>query len=84
MRRGCRCLERWCLKSVRKQFLLNTDSRLQAREIEYPAGVVGVLTKLVETFKGIIYVLEGSLELDFSGTCDALEVGDCVAWIAGC
>ncbi len=60
-----------------KQFLL-MDSSLLAREIEFPAGVVGVLTKVGETFKGVIYVLEGSLKLDSSGTCDLLEAGDCV------
>ncbi len=61
-----------------KQFLLNTDSSLQAREIEFPAGVVGVLTKVGETFRGICYVLEGSLKLDSSGICDVLEAADCV------
>jgi transcriptional regulator with XRE-family HTH domain len=61
-----------------KEFLLNADSSLQAKEIEFPSGVVGVLTKIGKSFRGVIYVLEGSLKLDSSGTLDVLETGDCV------
>jgi len=61
-----------------KEFLLNADSSFHAKEVEFPVGVVGVLTKVGKTFRGVIYVLEGSLKLDSSGICDVLDTGDCV------
>jgi transcriptional regulator with XRE-family HTH domain len=63
-----------------KQFPLNAeaDSPFLAREVDFPPGVVGVLTEVGKTLCGVIYVLEGSLQLDSSGTRDVLEAGDCV------
>jgi transcriptional regulator with XRE-family HTH domain len=63
-----------------KQFPLNarSGSPLLAREIEFPPGVVRVLTEVGKAFIGVIYVLEGSLELDSAGEQDVLEAADCV------
>jgi len=63
-----------------KQFPLNAraDSPILPREVNFPPGVVGVLTKVGKAFIGVIYVLEGSLELDSAGQQDVLETGDCV------
>jgi transcriptional regulator with XRE-family HTH domain len=63
-----------------KQFPLNarSESPLLAREIEFPPGVVRVLTEVGKAFIGVIYVLEGRLELDSAGQRDLLEGGDCV------
>ena len=63
-----------------KQFPLNAaaDSRFLAREVDFPPGVVGVLTKVGKAFSGVVYVLEGSLQLDSAGQQDVLETGDCL------
>ena len=63
-----------------KQFPLNggADSPILAREVDFPPGVVGVLTKVGKAFSGVIYVLEGSLKLDSADLQDVLEAGDCV------
>ena len=63
-----------------KQFPLNAraDSPILAREVDFPPGVVGVLTQVGKAFCGLIYVLEGSLKLDSAGLQDVLEAGDCV------
>jgi transcriptional regulator with XRE-family HTH domain len=65
---------------ILKQFPLNAgaDSGFLAREIDFPPGVVGVLTKVGKAFSGVIYVLEGSLKLDSADLQDVLEAGDCV------
>ena len=67
-------------KEMLKQFPLNAgaDSEILARVVDFPPGVVGVLTKVGSAFIGVVYVLEGSLQLDSSGTHDVLETGDCV------
>jgi hypothetical protein len=63
-----------------KQFPLSVgaDSRFLAREVDFPPGVVGVLTKAGKAFSGVVYVLEGSLQLDSAGQQDVLETGDCL------
>jgi hypothetical protein len=76
--RNLREIGRGRTREAPKEFMLNADSSLQAKEVEFPAGVVGVLAKVGETFRGVIYVREGSLKLDSSGICDVLEAGDCV------
>ena len=50
---------------------------LQER-VDFPPGVVGVLTEVGKAFMGVIYVLEGSLKLDSADLQDVLEAGDCV------
>jgi transcriptional regulator with XRE-family HTH domain len=61
------------------RFPLNagSESPLLAREIEFPPGVVRVLTQVGKAFVGVIYVLEGALQLDSAGMQDVLEAGDC-------
>jgi transcriptional regulator with XRE-family HTH domain len=63
-----------------KQFPLNAgaDSPILAREVDFPPGVVGVLTEVGKAFMGFIYVLEGSLKLDSADLQDVLDAGDCV------
>ena len=63
-----------------KQYSLNAraDSPILAKEIDFPPGVVGVLTEVGGVFIGVIYVIEGSLQLDSAGQQDVLEAGDCV------
>ncbi len=63
-----------------KQFPLNAgaNSPILARRVDFPPGVVGVLTEVGKEFNGVIYVLEGSLKLDLAGQHDVLEAGDCV------
>jgi transcriptional regulator with XRE-family HTH domain len=54
------------------------DSPILARQVDTPPGVVGVLTDVGKAFIGVIYVLEGILQLDSAGQQDALDAGDCV------
>jgi transcriptional regulator with XRE-family HTH domain len=63
-----------------RQFPLNAtaDSPIIAKEVDFPPGVVGVLTEVGNAFNGVIYVLEGSLKLDTADQQDLLEAGDCV------
>ena len=63
-----------------EQFPLNAeaDSPILAREVAFPPGVVSLLTEVGKAFSGVIYVLEGSLELDSADLRDVLETGDCV------
>ena len=63
-----------------KQFQLGlgADSPIVAREVDFPPGVDGVLTDVGKVFIGVIYVLEGRLQIDSAGLQDVLEAGDCV------
>ena len=63
-----------------RQFPLNAgaDSPILAKEVAFPPGVIGVLTEVGKVFRGVVYILEGSLTLDYAGTRDVLEAGDCV------
>lgn len=67
-------------QEVLKQVPLNAraGSPILAREVGFPPGVVGVLTEVGKAFSGVIYVLEGRLQLDSAGQQDVLEAGDCV------
>lgn len=46
------------------------------REVHFPPGVVRGLTQVGKAFSGVVYVLEGSLQLDSAGQQDVLETGD--------
>ena len=59
--------------------------------IEYPSGAAGVLSEVGQTVRSVVYVLEGTLQLDSGGMHEVLETGDCayvdsdmaIAWSAG-
>jgi len=56
---------------------LREESRLVARMMEFPAGGA---TSAVDEFRetsGLVYVLEGRLQLDAGGMQEVLEAGDC-------
>jgi transcriptional regulator with XRE-family HTH domain len=70
---------------------LNTNARLVARMIEYPAGGTGSMSEAGQPACSVVYVLEGQLLLDSGGMHEVLETGDCayvdsdmaIAWSAG-
>lgn len=78
--RNLREPERGRARETLKQFQLNAkvDSPILATEVDLPPGVVGVMTDVGKVFIGVIYVLEGSLEIDSAGLQDVLAAGDCV------
>jgi transcriptional regulator with XRE-family HTH domain len=51
--------------------------RLVAQMIEFPAGGVSSGTEPFREASGLIYVLEGRLQLDAGGMREVLEEGDC-------
>ena len=69
---------------------MTEDSLLSAKMVEYPAGVSGMMTESGHRACSVIYVLEGSLQLDAGGMHEVLETGDCayldtdmaIAWSA--
>jgi transcriptional regulator with XRE-family HTH domain len=63
-----------------KQFLLNAreNSPILAREVNIPPNFTGALTEVGKVFSGVIYVLEGSLQIESSGQKDMLDAGDCI------
>jgi transcriptional regulator with XRE-family HTH domain len=70
---------------------LTANARLVARMVEYPSGTTGVLSEVGQSVCGVVYVLEGILQLDSGGMHEVLETGDCayidsdmaIAWSAG-
>jgi len=63
-----------------KTTLLNavTDgTRLLARMLEFPAGGASCNTDVGRESCGLVYVLEGKLQLDAGGMYELLEAGDC-------
>ena len=52
-------------------------TRLVARMIEFPAGVVSCATDSCREGSALVYVLEGKLQLDAGGIQEVLETGDC-------
>ena len=66
------------------QLGLGADSSIVAREVDFRPGVDGVLTDVGKGFIGVIYVLEGSLQIDSAGLQDVLEAGGAFARIAKC
>ena len=77
--RNLREYQRGRAQETLKQFHLGlgADSPIVAREVDFPSGVAGVLTDVGKVFIGVIYVLEGSLQIDSVGGQDVLEAGDC-------
>jgi transcriptional regulator with XRE-family HTH domain len=69
------------LESV-KATLLNTvaeGTRLLARMLEFPAGGASCSTDVGRESCGLVYVLEGKLQLDAGGMHELLEAGDCAS-----
>ncbi|MGA8741869.1 MAG: XRE family transcriptional regulator [Terracidiphilus sp.] len=70
---------------------LTPNAQLVARVIEYPSGTTGVLSEVGQSVCGVVYVLEGKLQLDSGGMHEVLEPGDCayidsdmsIGWSAG-
>ena len=59
---------------------LNTvanGTQLVARMVEFPAGGTPSATDIGRGTSGLVYVLEGKLQLDVSGMRELLEAGDC-------
>jgi transcriptional regulator with XRE-family HTH domain len=59
---------------------LNASSespRLLAQMIEFPAGGVAAGADPLRRLSGLIYVLEGKLQLDSGGMHEVLDAGDC-------
>jgi len=54
------------------------DDRLVARVVDLPPGVPGATTESLSETTGLMYVLEGRLQLDAGGLNEVLESGDCV------
>jgi transcriptional regulator with XRE-family HTH domain len=52
-------------------------ARLTAQMIEFPAGGVATGTEPLPEMSGLVYVLEGRLQLDAGGMQEILETGDC-------
>ena len=67
-------------KVALKETLLNmsAESRLLAKVVEFPPGVVGNLTKIGLPLSSVVYVLEGRLSVNAGGMQELLERGDCV------
>jgi transcriptional regulator with XRE-family HTH domain len=52
-------------------------ARLVARMIEFPAGGTPSVTDTLREVCGLVYVLEGKLQLDAGGMSEVLDAGDC-------
>ena len=52
-------------------------ARLVARMIEFPPGGSSSVTDVLREASGVVYVLEGKLQLDGGGMSEVLEAGDC-------
>ena len=69
---------------------LSESPRLVARMIEFPPNGTASTAEALRENNGLIYVLEGRLQLDAGGLHEALEAGDCaylesemtIAWSA--
>ena len=53
------------------------DTRLIAQMIEFPAGGVATGKDPLPQLNGLVFVLEGKLQLDVGGMQEVLEAGDC-------
>jgi transcriptional regulator with XRE-family HTH domain len=70
---------------------VSEGSRLVAQMIEFPAGGVSAGADPFRQMSGLVYVLEGRLQLDAGGMHEVLEAGDCaymesemaLSWSAG-
>jgi transcriptional regulator with XRE-family HTH domain len=56
---------------------LTGGTRLLARMMEFPAGGSSCTTDVGRESCGMVYVLEGKLQLDAGGMHELLETGDC-------
>ncbi|MGO9777325.1 MAG: helix-turn-helix domain-containing protein [Terracidiphilus sp.] len=56
---------------------LAAGTRLVAQMIEFPAGGASSATDACYQASGLVYVLEGKLQLDAGGLHESLETGDC-------
>jgi len=67
-------------QEMKKQFRLNgADSNpILAREVNLPPQFIETLIDVGKVFVGVIYVLEGRLNLESAGQTDVLDAGDCV------
>ena len=52
-------------------------ARLVARMIEFPPGGASASADVLREASGMVYVLEGKLQLDAGGVHEVLEAGDC-------
>ncbi len=52
-------------------------TRLVAQMMEFPAGGSSCISDSCRGASGIVYVLEGALQLDAGGMSEVLETGDC-------
>jgi transcriptional regulator with XRE-family HTH domain len=57
--------------------VLADGARLVARMIEFPSASSSSVTDLLSEACGLVYVLEGKLQLDAGGMSEVLEAGDC-------
>ncbi len=53
------------------------NPRLVAQMIEFPPGTTAAATENFQETNGLVYVLEGRLQLEAGGMCEVLEPGDC-------
>ena len=67
------------LESVRSTPLnaITEETRLQAQLIEFPAGSANFTSETFNEASGLVFVLEGKLQLDAGGMHESLEAGDC-------
>jgi glyoxylate utilization-related uncharacterized protein len=56
---------------------LAEGTRLVAQMIEFPAGGASSAADTCYEASGLVYVLEGKLQLDAGGLHELLEAGDC-------
>jgi uncharacterized cupin superfamily protein len=69
---------------------LEGRTKLTAQMMEFPAGGAACVADACRGASGLVYVLEGKLQLDAGGMSEVLEAGDCaymesemaVAWSA--
>jgi quercetin dioxygenase-like cupin family protein len=55
----------------------SASPRLSAQMIELPAGGVASISNLFHQSSGLVYVLDGKLQLDSGGLQELLDTGDC-------
>ena len=82
--RGTEQLRKTPLNAVGERSLLaNSEAggvgpKLVAQLIEFPAGGVASISDGFQEVSGLVYVLEGKLQLDSGGLRETLEEGDCL------
>ncbi len=59
------------------------DARLKAQMVEFPAGGASMGMSSFSEMNGLVYVLEGRLQLDAGGMQEVLETGDCAYMESG-